>query len=530
MGKGADQLTLGWRSVIREEQPLGDLRTSRLVLGLHGGAYWRRRLRFQYNGLIEKGRYVTATDALRSVRGLLPPVRVLRRLASTLLIGVMLAGCALGGNSRAAPTLTSSVDNRSSLANVRVSDDQYKVHVEPYLAVNPRDPRNLLATAQVFNQMSERAPVTFVSFDGGKSWHESGVLPMSATYTTGTDLVVAFTPQGIGFIVARLDGPGSTGIFVWRTDDGGRHFRAPVEVAAGSSSTINVDHPWLAVGAASDSGSSTLYVVWTLWSNMDGRMVGAVMLSRSFDDGQHFDPPRPVSGSTPRAVAASVVTAGLAGNVAVVYLDYGPFTGQGDDSSSLQHGTMRVVSSPDGGNHFNPPQAVGEDVVGSNSTVFALPQAATDPHDGTLYVSFAAYRSGTTHPDVMLTRSSDAGRTWTVPVRVNDDPITDQTDHLLPQLLVTPQGTVEVSYFALTNGLVDVYLARSTDHGAHFLPSLRINATNWRFALGVATNSGAQTWVGDYQGLAAAPGVMYLLWNDAHLGHLELYMAAVPEP
>jgi hypothetical protein len=89
---------------------------------------------------------------------------------------------------------------------------------------------------------------------------------------------------------------------------------------------------------------------------------------------------------------------------------------------------------------------------------------------------------------------------------------------------------VVISYFARTTGLVDVYLARSTDHGDHMTRNQRVNTVSWRFTAGVSTNDNSFVWIGDYQGLASILGRTYLLWNDGRDGHLELYLAAVPEP
>ena len=59
-------------------------------------------------------------------------------------------------------------------ANVRVTHDGYPVHLEPCLAVNPRDPRNLLAACELTMPMG-----AYASFDGGQSWQSTGPLPPS---------------------------------------------------------------------------------------------------------------------------------------------------------------------------------------------------------------------------------------------------------------------------------------------------------------------------------------------------------------
>jgi hypothetical protein len=296
------------------------------------------------------------------------------RRAMLLLLTVLLTSCA-GGQALPSPTATG--DPRVPFVNVRVSHDRYHVHAEPSLAVNPQDPRNLLAVAQVFDTMPDRAPATFVSFDGGASWQDNDVLPLPGTSLTGTNLTVAFTPHGVGIVVGRLDGPTTTGIFAWRSDDGGRHFHAPVALVTGSPNTINVDHPWLAVAPTDGSPGSAVYDVWSLMGTMARQTVGAIMFTRSLDLGQTFEPAVPISGARPLFVAGPAVVAGPNGHIAMFYLDYGAFNGQIDAPHDLQRAPVRVVISSDGGKRFARPQTIGEARVGSPATPFATPKPSS---------------------------------------------------------------------------------------------------------------------------------------------------------
>jgi hypothetical protein len=48
---------------------------------------------------------------------------------------------------------------------------------------------------------------------------------------------------------------------------------------------------------------------------------------------------------------------------------------------------------------------------------------------------------------VYLTGSFDGGKTWTTPFQVNDNPPTDDTEALQPNLGVAPNGTVGVAFY-----------------------------------------------------------------------------------
>ena len=94
-------------------------------------------------------------------------------------------------------------------ANVRVSHGRYQAYGEPYLAVNPRNPRNLLGAAQCINGSSLPVPCTFDSLDGGVTWHDNGALPLPAGDKGGGDVSVAFTARGTGFVAAHAGRDGS---------------------------------------------------------------------------------------------------------------------------------------------------------------------------------------------------------------------------------------------------------------------------------------------------------------------------------
>ncbi len=169
---------------------------------------------------------------------------------------------------------------------MRVSHGQDD-HVEPCLAVNPRDPRKLLVVCAV----EDAAPATYSSFDGGRTWRSNGPLPLPAGVVTGGNNTVGFDGAGRGLVCSLLTGlpsptaPKGAGfsVGVWRTDDGGRTFTPPVAV----SGTGAFDHPWL---ATERRRPHAVHVVWT-----EGATLGlntAVSYARSTDGGQAFEAPR----------------------------------------------------------------------------------------------------------------------------------------------------------------------------------------------------------------------------------------------
>ncbi|MBV9280251.1 MAG: exo-alpha-sialidase [Chloroflexi bacterium] len=413
--------------------------------------------------------------------------------------------------------------------NVRVSHGHYQAYGEPYLATNPRNPRNLLGAAQCINGSVLPLPCTFVSFDGGASWQENGPLPLPGGDKGGGDVTVGFNAQGMGLIASHAGtGWNVDTVVVWRTQNGGRSFSRPVVVFPGSRGSNVVDHPSLAVDTASAHQPGTIYLAWTTNYGQGFSSRTRLLFSRSIDDGRSFTRPHIIAQVEHGFPGIPVVTAGPAGTVHVVYA-----VGYRDPYASPFVPLMRlVVSSSDGGQHFGPPRPIaaepGFGITFDHMKMANIAAAATDARDGTAYVAMVAYRSTSHHTDVLLWHSRDGGESWTTPVRVNSDSVSDRVDHVQPQLVVTPHGTVYVSYFAVAHGRVDVYLTYSTTHGASLAPSRRITSASFDPRLSGQEREGSP-WIGDYQGLAAAAGWIHLLWNDTRTGHMELYTAAVPQ-
>ncbi|HEY7356268.1 MAG TPA: sialidase family protein, partial [Ktedonobacterales bacterium] len=163
---------------------------------------------------------------------------------------------------------------------------------------------------------------------------------------------------------------------------------------------------------------------------------------------------------------------------------------------------------------------------------FSLPAFAADSARGTLYLAWSDERNG--DADILLARSTDGGQSWSVPVRVNNDPVGDGKDQFQPQLAVAPNGVVSVMFFDRrsdpNNLLIDVYLAQSTDGGQTFYPNVRVTtvASDPSIDAPVPDDGSNVTFFGDYQGLAVDNHFAHVFWNDTRTGSQEIFTAAVP--
>ena len=435
------------------------------------------------------------------------PRHLLIAPAAVVLATAVIAGCS---QSHAAAGSPASTAGRPPAAAdvVRVSHDQFGAHVEPAVAVNPRNPRNLLAASQVFRGQA-RGLATYVSFDGGLTWQSNGILPGAAP-ANGADVTVSFDQAGHGYVSAAMSrgvmGDEAGTAYVWRTDDGGRHFGPAVAAMRGS-----VDHPGLAADPA--AGATDLYLAGIAFQGSASEL----RFTRSTDSGRSFEPARSIDPSHSPHDRLTVVAAGPGGLVAVMYYVEPPGGGV----------TVAVTTSTDHGASFSAPVRLGTvrwppPVPGVNAR--SGPALAIDPRTGDIYASVTSYAPATGASEVEVFTSRDHGRSWSAPAVVAS---TTGGAYVQPQLAVGESGQVGLSVFELAGGRAHVVMVTSAPDGASFGPPRTVTGSSFDPTLGLASGA-APRWIGDYQGLAATPGAFHPLWNGTRTGHLELFTATVP--
>ena len=124
--------------------------------------------------------------------------------------------------------------------------------------------------------------------------------------------------------------------------------------------------------------------------------------------------------------------------------------------------------------------------------------------------------------DIILFKSTNGGRSYSRPVRVNQDPVTADADQFQPWMAVTESGQINISFFDRRNDpsnyYIDTWLARSEDGGLTFTDR-RASSRMWDPAVNAPTSVSGK-FIGDYQGLVADDDVAIPFWNDTQLNNL----------
>jgi hypothetical protein len=336
-----------------------------------------------------------------------------------------------------------------------------------------------------------------------------------------------------------------SGIFVSRSNDGGKTFSDPIRVFLDTSGATFSDKPWITVDQTKGPTAGTIYVAWNLDDAegirdegehaMDideptGELPGyGIVVSRSTDGGRTFSPPVAVSRFDPEFLIGAIPAVGPDGHLHIVFASLA-------DSSNTIDGIL-IATSSDQGATFDAPRLV-QAVEGlpnhlENGTFrnSSMPSFAVSPADGSMVVVWADMRFG--DADILASRSVDGGRTWSKPIRVNDDRRNNHKDQFQPALAVAPNGTYTCAWFDrrhdLRNRLIDEEIAQSSNKGRSFGHNIRVTRKSWNPAIGAPMPEGKKnnTFIGDYQGLAVDNRTVHPLWNDTQNGRSQEIRTAI---
>jgi hypothetical protein len=440
------------------------------------------------------------------------------------------------------------LDDADVPANIQVSRDGVTVGAtrrvtdfsEGMLAIDPRDEDHLLGCSKFFYQPATYSFYTgvFESTDGGLTWDQrqpDGI----ERYSLTSDPVTAFDGDGNGYFTLLTRRP--TGLDMLKKP-AGRAWEAPVPV----DRTTLTDKQWIAADQDPRGESPHEGNVYMTWTAIAAASESRILLARSTDGNRTWSAPVEVaSGDDVQGSVPAVAPDGA------VYVAFGRnlFDARG-------RSTLEVARSGDGGQRFGAPVVVvrftGVPFQLPNTTFrtpASMPAFAVSPSSGTLLVAWADYGRGDS--DVMLARSTNQGRTWSDPIRLNDDPPRNGLDQFQPQLAAAPDGRVVAAWFdrrlpcpdlawiprehvGRENLCIDTFLARSHDDGANWSANLRVSAQTWDPSLNLPDVGGGVGFIGDYQGLAAGRAFDLPFWNatadlgDNPLRHQQYFIARVP--
>jgi hypothetical protein len=383
--------------------------------------------------------------------------------------------------------------------NVRVTDPRSNDPEEVTVAINPANPLNLVAGANL--------RYYYYSLDGGKLWQQK-LLPIG----TYGDPCVIFDANGRVYYAHLTDSrPIGQGwidrMTIHRSSNGGQTWFDSVTV--GLNGTKAQDKEWLASDMTQSSFRGNLYMAWTefdVYGSANPQDSTRILFSRSTDGGTTWSSPVRISDKggdcvdSDNTVEGAVPAVGPNGEVYVAWA--GPRGMEFDKSTDggITFGNDVAVTSMPGGWDFN---------VSGIYRCNGLPVTACDvsnsPYRGTVYINWSDQRNGVDNTDIYLVKSTNGGQTWGPVKRVNDDAGTRQQFFTWMTIDQTT-GNIFVIFYDRRNTVgdsTDVYVARSVDGGETFA-NFKVSQSSFKPVSSI--------FFGDYTNIAAMNGKVFPIW------------------
>ncbi len=306
---------------------------------------------------------------------------------------------------------------------------------------------------------------------------------------------------------------------VCQTSKNARHWKSGKSI--GYMPPTQHDNEW----AVFDEFTGNIYVTWTQFDRLGSSNPNdssRILFTYSNDRGNSWVPPikiNHISGTcqnTHEAAKGAMPTIGPRGEVYIVWtLNEKIYFDKSEDGGVMWLKDDKVIADQSGGWNFNIP---GIDQHASFPSI-ACDISYGDRH-GDLYVSWADQRNGEENTDVWLIRSSDAGESWSAPIRVNDDN-TEKHQFYSRMTIDQISGTIYIIYYDRRNHNdtgTDVYLAYSNDGGDTF-KNIQISDSSF--------NLSNDAFFGDYIDVAAHAGYIRPVWTRVDNNKKSIWTAII---
>ncbi len=403
--------------------------------------------------------------------------------------------------------------------------------IEPWVAVNPANAANIAGFYQQdrYSNGGAKGNVATVSTNGGASWTQVAV-PNDTRCTGGrfqrsSDPWLSFSPDGTLHAMSLVTDPdvgaafGANGMTYNRSTDGGLTWEPAIRLITDAAGRFLNDKNSI---TADPNDPDYVYAIWDRLQTSQGSInnpenvvglgfKGPIYFTRTTDGGDSFEPARKIyeTGANKQTIGNQIVVepASRGGSLFDFFADV---TNASNRRGGIGPVKLSFIRSDDRGATWTKPTRIDDiipmSLVRGDTPIDVepfpcpdpgaqgacpiragdlLPEVAVDEADGDLYAVWmdARFDGGlfvVDHDNIAFTQSTDGGRTWSAPIKVNKTPTGEPNydqQAFTPSVDVDGDGTVTVTYYDLRNNTPSP-AALETDYFAVSCESASESCTN----------------------------------------------------
>jgi hypothetical protein len=334
---------------------------------------------------------------------------------------------------------------------------------EPSICVDPHNSNRMSIGWRQFDSVASNFRQAGFAYttNGGTRWIAPGVLQNNVFRS---DPVLNSDTTGRFFYLSLLQ---NFFVDLWRSLTGGQAWTMVGQADGG-------DKQWFTIDNTNSSGHGFQYQSWST----DGNNFGGRQFSRSTNDGLTWMNPINI----PNIPRWGTLDVDSNGNLFIggVNLDTGQIwcvrstnakigvvVPTFDQSTAVNLGGEIVF-----GEQINPEGLVGQ-------VFLAVDRSGTSTNNNIYMLASVQPTGFAIGSDVMFARSTDGGRTFSAPHRINDDAINHAKWHWFGTLSVAPSGRIDVVWYDMRNSPNNVtsqlFYSYSTDGGNSWSPNVAVS-------------------------------------------------------
>ncbi len=387
---------------------------------------------------------------------------------------------------------------------------------EPSLAVDPTNHDRMVIGWRQFDTVASNFRQAGYGYttDGGMTWKTGKIQPgvFRSDPVLGVDSGGRFLYSSL--TLSQVTGNPIAQLFA--STDGGATWGPAVQAYGG-------DKQWMAVDRTGGPGQGFIYQAWSVVGND----YYPATFDRSTDGGATFQFPTEIDPSAPPIWGT--LDLGTDDSLYVGGMDpnFGNITVARSSNASNGLATPAFTTVVADANDFI--NTGGPNPAGLNGQVWVAVDKSNGPRHGWVY-ELASVQTPTDPMDVMFCRSTDGGKTWSAPVRVNDDPLSSKAWQWFGTMSVGPDGRIDAvwndSRLTGDSTRTALFYSSSFDGGTTWTANEQVSPV-WNSMVGFPS----QSKIGDYYHMVSDWTGADLAWANTFNGEEDVWYTRIsPRP